>query len=96
MSRQYYTEEYKIQAVKQVVEQGLTQREVSARLGVSTVSLSRWIKEYSGSNVRTIRQNQQMTSKDEEIKRLQNELKQARMERDILKKAAAFFANHPE
>ena len=96
MSRQYYTEEFKIQAVKQVVENGLTQREVSARLGVSAVSLSKWIKQYDGSSTRAIRQNHQIISKDEEIKRLKAELKQAKAERDILKKAAAFFANNPE
>ena len=96
MSRHYYTEEFKIQAVKQVVEQGLTQKEVSTRLGISAQSLSKWVKKYDGSNTRTIRQKHEIISKDDEIRRLKAELKQAKMERDILKKAAAFFANHPE
>lgn len=56
MSRHYYTEEFKIPAVKQVVEQGLTQKEVCTRLGMSAQTLSKWVKQYDGSSTGTILQ----------------------------------------
>jgi transposase len=96
MKRPFYTEEFKIQAAKQVVEQGFTCTEVASRLGMSAQSLSNWITKYHGANSRGLKKDQKILSKDEEIRRLKVELKQAKMERDILKKAAAFFANHPE
>lgn len=47
MSSKRFTEEFKIEAVKQVTEQGRPVAEVASRLGVSTYSLYQWIKRYS-------------------------------------------------
>lgn len=92
MSSKRYPEEFKIEAVKQVTERGFSVAEVSAQLGTTTHSLYAWIKRY-GPDAETY---QAKASDQAEIKRLQKELKRVTEERDILKKAAAFFANHPE
>ncbi|CNI86544.1 IS1329 transposase A [Yersinia intermedia] len=50
MSAKNFTEEFKIEAVKQINEQGYPVSEVAARLGVSTNSLYAWIKRYQKPN----------------------------------------------
>lgn len=88
MNQKRFPEEFKIEAVRQIVERGHPVAEVSARLGVSTHSLYKWMKEQqlpSG-------QRQEQLSQTEELRRLKAELKRVTEERDILKKAAAYFA----
>lgn len=88
MSSKRYPEEFKIEAVKQITERRYPVVEVSTRLGVSQHSLYAWVKQYSQPEpVRREAQNQQA-----ELKRLRAELKRVTEERDILKKAAAYFA----
>ena len=88
MSSKRYTEEFKIEAVKQVTERGYPVAEVAGRLGVSQHSLYVWLKDY-GHPVE-VRQKQQ--SQADEMRRLKAELKRVTEERDILKKVAAYFA----
>ncbi|SET91459.1 transposase, partial [Thalassotalea agarivorans] len=88
MSRQRYTEEFKIQAVKQVTEQGHSMTSVAERLGVSYKSIHDWVKRYS----KPAKQRQVDDAQSDEIRRLKAELKRVTMERDILKEAAVYFA----
>jgi transposase len=88
MSGKRYTEEFKIEAVKQVTERGHAAAEVAARLGVSAHSLYQWIKRYSLPPAERLAADDQQA----EMKRLKAELKRVTEERDILKKAAAYFA----
>ena len=88
MSKARFTEEFKIAAVKQVTEHGRPVTEVAARLGVSTHSIYGWLKRYN----KPIEQREQESAEAAEIKRLRNEVKRLTEERDILKKAAAYFA----
>ena len=87
MSGTRYTEEFKIESVKQVTERGHPATEVAARLGVSAQSLYQWTKRYSAPPAERQADDQQV-----EMKRLKAELKRVTEERDILKKAAAYFA----
>ena len=88
MSSKRYSEEFKVEAVKQVTERGYSVPEVSSRLGVSTHSLYAWLKRYgSQSGIYQARSEEQA-----ELQRLRKELKRVEEERDILKKAAAYFA----
>lgn len=96
MKRPTYSEDFKIEAVKQVTYQGFTRKDVAERLGISNQSLSNWISKYDDGSGKLFKTNQKLDSKDEEIIKLKAELKRTKMERDILKKAAAFFANNPE
>lgn len=88
MSSQRYTEEFKVEAVKQITERGYPVAEVSSRLGVSQHSLYVWLKQYSQSPERR----QESQDQTAEIRHLKAELKRVTEERDILKKAAAYFA----
>ena len=83
-----YTEEFKRGAVTQVTDRGHSVRDVSGRLGVSTKSLYDWIKQYS--KPESLRAEE--ASQAREIRRLKSELMRVTEERDILKKAAAYFA----
>lgn len=90
MSNRKYTEEFKTEAIKQVVERGYGVREVCERLGISSKSLYLWLRlarrgngKHGPSSGNELKQ---------EIVRLKSELKRVEEERDILKKAAAYFA----
>jgi transposase len=89
MSNRKYTEEFKAEAIKQVTERGYKVREVCERLGISSKSLYLWLRLARGSG-------DQGKSSDKELRqenlRLRSELRRAEEERDILKKAAAYFA----
>ena len=89
MSRRRYSDEFKIEAVKQVLENGYTITDTAQRLGVHPTSLSSWIKRFESPEAQVKYSIQQST--DAEIKRLQKELKRVTQERDILKKAAVYF-----
>ncbi len=84
MTFKRYTEEFRGEAVRQVTERGYSVGEVADRLGVSSKSLYKWIRDT------------EIPSEDKEAKteiaRLKRELKRVEEERDILKKAAAYFA----
>lgn len=83
-----FPEEFKIEAAKQVTERGHRVAEVAARLGVSQHSLYVWIKRYRQPPQARAAQD----SQSDELRRLKAELKRVTEERDILKKAAAYFA----
>lgn len=81
-----YTEEFKREAVSQVVERGHSVASVAGRLGVSTKSLYDWTKRYGDKGTRR-------SKEVDELKAVKAELKRVTEEHDILKKAAAYFAS---
>ncbi|MCL5592623.1 IS3 family transposase [Enterobacter roggenkampii] len=83
MSGKRYPEEFKTEAVKQVVDRGYSVASVATRLDITTHSLYAWIKKY-GPDSST---NKEQSDAQAEIRRLQKELKRVTDERDILKKA---------
>lgn len=85
MGKANFTEEFKRDAVRQITERGYPVAEVSQRLGVSQHSLYEWKKKFGTSNGKG-------SDEAEEIRRLKRELARVTEERDILKKAAAYFA----
>lgn len=88
MSGHRYTEEFKRDAVSQVKDRGYSVKEVSERLGISTKSLYDWTRLYH-KPTKTL---QKETEQSAEIRRLKAELVRVKEERDILKKATAYFA----
>ncbi len=88
MSGKRYTEEFKIGAVKQVTQRGHSVSDVAERLGVSIHSLYAWVKRYSVPE----EDRKAADAQSEEMRRLKAELKRVTEERDILKKAAVYFA----
>ncbi len=88
MSGKRYTDEFKIEAVKQVTERGHSVADVAQRLGITTHSLYAWKLKFGRSDV--VRRSE--LDQSAEVRRLKAELKRMTEERDILKKAAAYFA----
>jgi transposase-like protein len=89
MARRKYTREFKISAVKLVNEQGYSPGEAARSLGVDANSVRDWVRRFSGdAGVPTSGEGAMAA----ELRRLRQENAQLRMEREILKKAAAFFA----
>jgi transposase len=87
MGQGNFTEDFKLDAIKQITERGHSVADVSKRLGVSTHSLYSWRKRYAASNPVVMKEDQSA-----EIRRLKQELARVTEERDILKKATAYFA----
>ncbi len=83
-----YTAEFKAEAVKQVIERGHRIADVAKRLGVSDKSLYGWVRQARRSGVKPVGDD----SLRAENTRLKAELKRTIEERDILKKAAVYFA----
>lgn len=94
MSNQRYTPEFKDEAVRQVVERGYSVSEVAERLGVSAHSLHKWVKAVKPGKLDV--QASELNDAKKEILKLRAELRRAEEERDILKKAARYFASQPE
>ncbi|KZN29383.1 hypothetical protein N474_15755 [Pseudoalteromonas luteoviolacea CPMOR-2] len=83
--RNKYPQEFKDEAVRQVINNGYAIKDVANRLGITDKSLYNWVSKAK----KTPKQNEE----SDEIKRLKAELKRDTQERDILKEAAAFFAS---
>ena len=83
-----YTDEFKQEAVNQVVNHGYSVPDVSKRLGISSKSLYDWIKKFS----KPPKARAKEADLQAEVARLKRELKRVEQERDILKEAAVFFA----
>ena len=83
-----YSDEFKQEAVNQVVVHGYSVADVSQRLGISNKGLYDWIKVFS----KPKKQRDEDADLRAEVARLKRELKRATEERDILKEAAVFFA----
>ena len=94
MARRIYTEEFRIEAVKQVTKNGYNVTDTAERLGVHPDSLRSWIKRLE--SPQAIQKHKILDESQAEIKKLQKELKRVTEERDILKKAAVYFASHTD
>lgn len=92
-TRRRFTKEFKSDAVGLVVEQGYSCAEVGRRLGVSENNVNRWVRQYRDKNESLSTDGLTREQLKAELKRLRKENKRLEMEREILKKAAAFFAN---
>jgi len=85
-----YSEEFRLQAAKLIVEGGYTYHQASEQLGVSDWALRCWVKAFRASG--HLPPKGQVVPLAEELKAARRELTRLRQENDILKKAAAYFA----
>ena len=90
-SRRVFTREFKLAAIKKIIEQGLTFVEAAREMGISDSALRAWKKEFEF-NGTLPNQLSQSPSVEAELKRLREENRQLKMERDVLKKVTALFA----
>jgi len=91
-SRKKYSKEFKLDAVSLVLEQDYSRAEAARNLGINAHMLGRWVKEYQAEEEQSFRGNGKLTPEQEKIRKLEAQVKRLEMERDILKKATAFFA----
>ena len=90
--RKRYTKEFKQGAVRLVTQQGRSISDAASSLGVPAWSLSRWVRAAKEEGQDTFRGNGKRTAQEQEIADLRRRVKQLEEEKDILKKAAAYFA----
>jgi transposase len=93
--RTTYTAEYKLAAVKMMADQKLSVAEVARRLDVSETLLRAWRKAVVASGDGAFPGHGNSTPAEDEVRRLRAENTRLKAERDLLKKAAAYFANPP-
>ena len=88
-----YTKEFREEAVKMLTEGGLSVLEISKRLSLPKSTLERWIRFFKTGNLGDVGKGlRPLTELEMELAQVKRELSLAKMERDILKKAAAYFA----
>ena len=93
----YYTKELREEAVKLVTEGGLSIPEVGRRLSIAPSTLRYWVLANKEGKLTDVGKKQKpMTELEMELARVKRELAQVKMERDFLKKAAAYFAREPQ
>ena len=90
--RRAYTREFKLEAVKLIRDRGVGFAQASRDLGVHANVLRKWVADYEADPSQAFPGQGQMKPEQLEIERLRREVTKLKAERDILKKAAAYFA----
>lgn len=91
--RRRFSQEFKIEAVRMVVEQGRDLYQVCEDLEIRPDMLRKWIKKFDDDGIGAFPGSGNLKPEDEEVRRLRREVERLRMERDILKKAVAIFSD---
>jgi transposase len=91
-TRKVYAAEFELQAVTMITEQKLSAAEVARRLGVAENRLHSWKKAVLANGAAAFPGAGHLTPVEDELRRLRADVERLEMERDILKKATAFFA----
>jgi transposase len=94
--RKHYSKQFKTDAVKLVTEQGFNVSEAARNLGIHHSSLRRWKRELESDGNQAFPGKGNLSAEKQELDRLRKENKRLRMEREILKKATAFFAKESQ
>lgn len=92
MGRRIFSREFKLEAVKLVTERGVAVVQAARDLDVAESVLRRWMRDVAADGRHAFPGNGQVRPEQQEIDRLRREVAKLRAERDILKKAAAYFA----
>lgn len=87
-----YDTAFKLEATRLVIEEGRKVSEVERNLDISRGTLARWVREAKADPEEAFPGKGRLKTRDEEIRRLKLELKRTQEERDIIKKALAYFA----
>ncbi len=90
--RRAFTREFKLEAVRLVRDRGVSAAQASRDLGVHANMLRKWVKDFEDDPKQAFPGQGQMKPEQVEIERLRREVIKLKAERDILKKAAAYFA----
>ena len=94
--RRTFTREFKLEAVKLITEQGRSFAQAAANLGIAESLLRKWKKDFDAQGDQAFPGKGNLPALEEELRRLRAENKRLQMERDILKKATAFFVKESQ
>jgi transposase len=92
MERRKFTREFKLEAVKLVTDRGVAAAQAARDLGIHGNVLRDWMRTFAADPSQAFPGHGQMKPEQQEITRLKREVTKLKAERDILKKAAAYFA----
>ena len=92
MERRQFTREFKLEAVRLIKERGVSYARASEDLGVHPTQLRDWVKKFAEDPQQAFPGHGQQKPEQQEIAQLKREVAKLKAERDILKKAAAYFA----
>ena len=95
MARRQFSREFKREAVQLVVDRGVSVAQAARDLDLHQTVLRRWIQQYRDRSDAGFPGHGQLTPADDEVRRLKREVARLKAARDILKKAAAYFARDP-
>ena len=95
MGRRFFTTEFKHEAVKLVLERGMTVSQAAKDLGLHQNVLRAWVRDAKSNGKHAFPGRGKQRPDDAEVARLRRELAKVQTERDILKKAIAYFAKEP-
>jgi transposase len=95
MARKIYTREFKLQALRLIADQGLSVAEAARQLGIRPNLLHNWKKAATERGTHAFPGHGNPIPAEDELRQLRAEVHRLRAERDLLKKAAAYFANPP-
>ncbi len=96
--RNRYTEAFRVETVRRIVEEGIPVPDLAKSLGIDSTVLYRWVRKAAAKKAKpgTSAADDGHETVAEELKRLRREVAELRTEKEILKKAAAFFAKESE
>ena len=94
--RRQYTKEFKIEAVRLIIEEGRPISDVARELGTAQSLLHRWKKKSEEGKIDPFPGKGRLSPEDDELRRLRRDNERLRIERDILKKAVAIFSVEPQ
>ena len=96
MARRVFSREFKAEAVRLVMERGVSVRQAAGDLGIHENVLRNWVRQYKADPQHAFPGRGTMKPDDAEVARLRRELAKTKTERDILKNAIAYFAKEPQ
>ncbi len=92
MGRRIHSSEFKLEAAKLVRERGVTIAQAARDLDIHANVLRKWLEQYDAEGAKAYTEASPAKAEHQELVRLRKEVERLKMERDILKKAAQFFA----
>jgi transposase len=91
-----YDKEFKLEAVRLVLEEGHSANSVERKLGTGKGVVYKWVHQYSADPEHPFPGKGQLKPPDRQLRDLKQQLEQVKRERDILKKAVAIFSKDPD
>jgi len=92
-ARRKFDKEFKQEAVKMVLEGGMSKAEVGRRLGINDNLVSRWVQEFQADDTSSFPGNGKLKPDDQERRRMEKEIRDLKEENAFLKKTASYFAS---